>query len=88
MIFYLNISELKRITPKLILLDIILHDISGYEVCKKIKSLDNFKNTPIFYITAIPQSEVSENLKETGAEGFLRKLFNFPDFKILFDYFN
>lgn len=83
-----GLEELKRITPKLILLDIILPDISGYEVCKKIKSLDKFKNIPIFYITTIPESEVSEKLKETGAEGFLRKPFNFPDFKILFDYLN
>ncbi len=83
-----GLEELKRITPKLILLDIILPDISGYEVCKKIKSLDKFKNTPVIYISAIPEMEVSENLKETGAEGFLRKPFNFPDFKILFDYLN
>ena len=83
-----GLEELKRITPKLILLDIILPDISGYEVCKKIKSFEKFKNTPIFYITAIPESEVSEKLKETAAEGFLCKPFNFPDFKILFDYLN
>jgi len=83
-----GLEEIKRINPKLILLDIILPDISGYEVCKKIKSLDKFKNTPVFYITAIPESEVSEKLRETGAEGFLLKPFNFSDFKILFDYLN
>jgi len=83
-----GLEELKRITPKLILLDIILPDISGYEVCKKIKSLDKFKNTPIFYITAIPESEVREKLRETGAEGYLIKPFNFSDFKILLDYLN
>ena len=81
-----GLEELKRITPKLILLDIILPDISGYEVCKKIKSLDKFKNTRIFYITAIPESEVNEKLKETGAEGFFLKPFNFSDLKILNDY--
>ena len=83
-----GLEELERITPKLILLDIILPDISGYDVCKKIKSLEKFKKIPIFYITAIPESEVSEKLEETGAEGFLLKPFNFPDFKILFDYLN
>ncbi len=83
-----GLEELKRITPKLILLDIILPDISGYDICKKVKSLDKFKNIPIFYITAIPESEVNEKLQETGAEGFLLKPFNFPDFKILFDYLN
>ena len=45
-----GLEELKRITPKLILLDIILPNISGYEVCKKIKSLEKFKIIPIFYI--------------------------------------
>jgi CheY-like chemotaxis protein len=83
-----GLEELKRITPKLILIDIILPDINGYEVCKKIKSLDKFKNIPIFYISAIPESEVRVNLKETGAIGLLSKPFNFPDFKILMEYLN
>ncbi|MFX1280732.1 MAG: response regulator [Promethearchaeota archaeon] len=83
-----GLEELKRITPKLILLDIILPDISGYEVCKKIKLVDRFKHIPIYYISAIPESEVSGKLQETGAEGFLRKPFNFPDFKILMEYLN
>ncbi len=81
-----GLEELKRITPKIILLDIILPDISGYEVCKKIKSFEKFKNTPIFYITAIPESEVNEKLKETGAKGFFLKPFNFSDLKILNEY--
>ncbi len=83
-----GLEEIQRITPKLILLDIILPDISGYEICKKIKSLERFKNTPIFYITAIPESEVSVKLEETGASGFFLKPFNFSNFKILFDYLN
>ncbi len=83
-----GLEEVKRIIPKLILLDIILPDISGFEVCKMIKSLKKFKYIPIFYITAIPESEVSEKLKETGADGFLRKPFNFFNFKILLDYLN
>ena len=81
-----GLEELNRITPKIILLDIILPDISGYEVCKKIRSIERFKNVPIFYITAIPESEVNEKLKETGANGFFLKPFNFSDLKILSDY--
>ena len=80
------LDELNRAVPKLILLDIILPDISGYEVCKIIKSDDKFKDIPIFYITAMPESEVRKMLKDTGALGFLRKPFNFEDFKILFNY--
>jgi len=81
-----GLEELKRSTPKLIILDVILNDISGYEICNKIKSNENLKEIPVFYITAIPESEVVEKLKETGADGFFLKPFNFSQFEILFDY--
>ncbi len=81
-----GLEELNRSTPKLIILDVILNDISGYEICNKIKSNENLKKIPVFYITAIPESEVVERLKETGANGFFLKPFNFSQFEILFDY--
>jgi len=81
-----GLEELNRTIPKIILLDIILPDINGFEICKKIKSEDKLKNIPIFYITAIPETDVRKNLKETGAEGFFLKPFKFHKFKVLFDY--
>ena len=81
-----GLEELNRNTPKLIILDVILNDISGYEICNKIKSNENLKQIPVFYITAKPESEVVEKLKETGANGFFLKPFNFSQFEILFDY--
>ena len=81
-----GLEELNRSTPKLILLDVILNDISGYEICNKIRSNENLKEVPVFYITAIPESEVVEKLKKTGANGFFLKPFNFSQFEILFDY--
>ena len=82
------IEELNRSIPKLVLLDIILPDLSGYEICQKIKSDENLKDVPVFYITAIPESEVSKKMEETGADGFILKPFNFSDFEALFDYLN
>ena len=79
-------EELYRYIPKLILLDILLPDIDGYEICKKIKSTDILKKVPIFYITAVPYSEVNEKMKETGANGFFLKPFDFAKFEILFNY--
>ena len=80
------LEELNRATPRLILLDILLPDISGYEVCEKIKSNTNLKNIPTFYITAIPESDVKEKLEETNADGLLLKPFNFSEFEEIFDY--
>ena len=83
-----GLEELNRSAPNLILLDIILPDISGYEICKKIKLNDKLKDIPIFYITAIPESEVRKRIDDTGAEGFLRKPFNFSEFNNIFEYLN
>ena len=80
------IEFLNTYKPKLILLDILLPDISGYEICKTIKLNNKLKDIPIFYITAVTEPEVSQKLKETGAEGYFTKPFNLSEFNILFDY--
>ncbi|MEJ2250031.1 MAG: response regulator [Candidatus Lokiarchaeota archaeon] len=81
-----GIEKLKVFFPKIVLLDIILPDLSGYEVCKKIKNNENYKDIPVFYITAIPESEVSKKIEETGAEGFFLKPFKFAKFETLTNY--
>lgn len=79
-------EELNKNVPKLILLDILLADMSGFEICKKLKIDDNYKNMPIYYITAIPESEVKKKMEETGADGFFIKPFNFDEFEVLYNY--
>ncbi len=80
------LKAIKKLTPKIILLDILLPGIDGYELCKKIKSNDKLKNIPVFYITAVPQSKVDKSLEETKANGYFLKPFNFTEFEILYDY--
>jgi len=81
-----GLKELSGFKPKVILVDIILPDITGYKICKKIKTDKNFKTIPVFYITAVPESEVLKNMEETEADGFFLKPFKFPEFEVLFDY--
>ena len=81
-----GIDELRAGIPKLILLDIILPDISGYEICKMIKETPKYKEIPVFLLTAIPGSEVEKKMDETKANGFILKPFDFSDFEILFQY--
>lgn len=80
-----GIEELKNGTPQLILLDIILPDISGYDICKTLKSDDLYNDIPVYFLTAISGSEVESQLEETGANGYILKPFNFSDFDFLFD---
>ncbi len=81
-----GLEELVSNPPKLVLLDIILPDYSGYEICKKIKNNQRLKNIPIFLLTAIPGSEVEKHIKEVKADGYILKPFDFSDFESLFKY--
>ncbi|MFX1277647.1 MAG: response regulator [Promethearchaeota archaeon] len=79
-----GIEELKNSNPKVILLDIILPDLSGYDICKTIKSDEQYKHIPVFFLTAIAVGEVEKNLVETGANGYILKPFNLSDFEKIF----
>lgn len=81
-----GIKELTLSTPKLILLDIILPDISGYDVCKSIKSHEKYKDVPLFYLTAVPEPKVLGKIEKTGADGYILKPFDLVDFEFLFEY--
>lgn len=74
---------IESITPKIILLDIILPEVNGYEICKKIKEQERYKDLIIYFITAVPRTEVESEIKETSANGFFLKPFNFSEFEII-----
>jgi CheY-like chemotaxis protein len=79
-------EELNNNTPKVILLDIILPDYSGYDICKTIKLNKELKNIPVYLLTAIPGSEVEKHMEEIHADGLILKPFDFSDFEVIFKY--
>lgn len=81
-----GIEELNFNLPKLILLDILLPDVSGFEICKRLKSHEKLKNTPVIYLTAVPEHKVKEKIQETRAEGYILKPFDLSDFEFVFKY--
>jgi len=83
-----GLEELRRTIPKVILLDIILPDISGYDICNTIKTDNSFKKIPVYFLTAISESEVKKNFQKYGADGYILKPFNFSDFDVIFEILN
>jgi len=79
-----GLEEIENSHPKLILLDIILPDINGYDICKQIKSKKKYRDIPVYFLTAMPGSEVEKNIKDTQADGYILKPFNLSDFNKLF----
>ncbi|MGM0533735.1 MAG: sensor histidine kinase [Campylobacterota bacterium] len=60
----------------LILLDIMMPHMDGFEVCQKIKADPAHKNTPVMFITAKSQSEDITKGFELGAVDYITKPFN------------
>ncbi len=59
--------------PDLIILDIMLHDMNGYEVCQKIRMSSSLRYTRIIIVSA--KAMVSERLRgyQVGADDYLTK---------------
>lgn len=62
--------------PDLILLDLMMPRISGYEVCQKVKENPATALVPIIIITALRELEDKIKAMELGADDFLVKPFN------------
>jgi two-component system phosphate regulon response regulator PhoB/two-component system alkaline phosphatase synthesis response regulator PhoP len=77
-------DELNLHLPKLIFLDVNLPESSGYEFCKKIKSIEKFKNILIYYFTGVSEKEIAIKALETKADGYLKKPFDLSDFNDIF----
>ena len=83
-----GLEELRRVVPKVILLDIILPDLSGYDICQTIKTDNSYKKIPVFFLTAISATEIKKRLNDTLADGYILKPFNFSDFNVIFEILN
>ncbi|MDP7591922.1 MAG: response regulator [Litorilituus sp.] len=62
--------------PDLILLDIMLPDLDGYQVCQRLKEQPNTRTIPVIFITSKDQSEDEEYGLQVGAVDFLTKPIN------------
>ncbi len=66
----------KQINPDVILLDVMMPDMNGYEVCKRIRSDPQIGEVPIIMITALDDRDVKLNSLMVGADDFLSKPFD------------
>ncbi len=66
---------LEKITPDLILLDVMMPDINGYQVCERIKQNGQLKNIPIIFLTAKTELDDIVNGFKLGAVDYVTKPF-------------
>ncbi|MGM0640785.1 MAG: SpoIIE family protein phosphatase [Thermotogota bacterium] len=69
----LGIKKAKEEKPDVILLDVMMPDLDGYEVCKRIKNQENLKEIPIIFVSAL--NEIDDKTKgfEVGGVDYITK---------------
>lgn len=69
---------LKKIRPNLILLDIEMPEMDGFEVLEKLKSEKEYREIPVIFLTGMREPEVEVRGFESGAIDFVTKPFSAP----------
>ncbi len=69
------LEEIEKLPPSLILLDVMMPGIDGYEVTRRIRNNPENNYIPILLVTAFDDASVVEGL-DAGADDFIRKPFD------------
>lgn len=71
-----TLTEVANWKPHLILLDVMMPKISGFEVCKRLRAAPETRDLPVLMITALDQTSDIERAVEAGTNDFLSKPIN------------
>jgi len=72
---------IQEVKPDLILLDIMMPDMDGYEVLRRIKADDRIANLPVIFVTTLIDDKEEEKGLSLGAIDYIRKPFSIPIIK-------
>ena len=70
---------LQRHSPDLVILDVMLPWVNGFELCRIIKSHEQGQETPVLFLTSCKEKEDLMTGREVGAAGYLTKPFYAKD---------
>jgi len=76
-----GIKKAQKEIPDIILLDVMMPEMDGFETCRKIKHTEQTKNVPVLLITALNDSESKVKGLDAGADDFISKPFNDAELK-------
>ena len=74
-----GLKDLKKFEPNLLLLDWMLPDLSGIEICKSIRKDTSYKNLPVIMLTAKGEEEDKIKGLDSGADDYLTKPFSYNE---------
>jgi signal transduction histidine kinase len=66
---------LEKRQPHLVLLDVMMPDMDGFEVCERIKSMENLRSIPIIFLSALHDTDKKVKALEVGGVDYITKPF-------------
>lgn len=73
------LGEIEKNKPSVIILDWMLPEISGVEICKLVRSKPDIKNIPVIMLTAKGEEEDKIKGLSAGADDYVTKPFSIPE---------
>lgn len=74
-----GLELISRIRPALILLDVMMPGMDGFETCRKIKAATEWREIPVIFLTARTETEDIVRGFEAGAVDYVAKPFSAPE---------
>lgn len=72
------LTLIQQQAPDLILLDVMMPEMDGFEVCRRLKADPTTADIPVIFLTALSDSDAEENGLNLGATDFINKPFRAP----------
>jgi two-component system cell cycle response regulator len=70
------LAKAAQLTPSLILLDVMMPDMDGFEVCRRLRAIPLLAEVPIIMVTALDDHDSRLQGLEAGADDFISKPYN------------
>ena len=70
-----GLKEAEKMQYDLILLDYILPDVNGLDICRKLRKKELSKDTTIAFVSATDAEELSEKILDAGADAYIEPPF-------------
>ena len=71
-----GIAAFKQRSPDLVLLDILMPGMDGFEACRRLKAMSGGRDVPVVFLTALGDLGSHQKAIESGADDFLTKPIN------------
>jgi DNA-binding response OmpR family regulator len=67
------LNQIKQHRVDLVLLDVKLPKMSGYEICKRIREIPDFSGVPVIYVTADASISIAADSEKEKSENYILK---------------